>query len=280
MKMLVKAKKLMEGEAMKKILLISICIFMGIIGLFLFIEKDSSNTAIEAKEKSRGFQIDDIVLQKDILNGQLVFFLRNINDGQQVVSAEYVKKTLLGWKWVFGGGHSLPNYQGENQKMIIDESWSTQYLPSTRNTEFGKSTFPILFGVIKNSEINSVIVRDLKNSKELKAEIVKTNSSLRFWYVFVKEDQGKKFTISAMSKDETEVSVKTIDEEQYSQIESRPYKTKLISIRIQRGQHHHLTPCSHCGRLRRPWSASGISRGRIQQTHLYRLSAVAPGLRP
>jgi hypothetical protein len=217
----------MKGVPMKKVLLFSICIVLGI-GLFLYIylEQGSAKTAVEAIEKSRGFHMDDIVLQKDIEDGQVVFYLRKINDGQQVVSAEYVKKTLLGWKWVYGGGHSLPNYQGSNPDMIKEESWSAQYFPSTRSTEFGKSPFPMLFGVVKDSDINSIAVRDLKNLKEQKAEIVQTNGSLRFWYVFVTEQQGGKFAISAMSKDGTAVSAKTIDEAQYnSQSNSGTYKT-------------------------------------------------------
>jgi hypothetical protein len=210
---------------MKKKLMITVCIILASIVFLFYFGKGSSNTPIEAIEKSRGNHVDDIVLQKDIENGQVVFYLRNINNGQQFVSAEFVKKTLLGWKWVYGGGHSLPNYTGSNQKVTLDESWSYQYFPSTKGSEFGKSPFPMLFGVIKNSDITSVIVQDQRIVREQKAEIVKTNSTLRFWYVFVTEEQGRKFTISARSTDGKEVSVKSINEENNSRSSTKDNKT-------------------------------------------------------
>ncbi len=201
---------------MKKILLIIVCIVCVIIGFLLNLEKNSFKSAIEAIEESRGTHIDYLVLQKDIDNGRVVFYLRNINDGQQVVSAEFVRKTILGWKWVFGGGHSAPKYTGTDQEMKVDESWSYQYLPSTEGSEFGKSPFPMLFGLIKNQDITSIVVRDLMNFEEQEAEIVQTNSSVRLWYVFVTEKQGGKFTITANSKDGKKVSVKNIDEKRYN----------------------------------------------------------------
>lgn len=196
----------------KKIAFILICIFLAIFGWFNN-EKISFKTAIDAIEKSRGIHVGDILLQKDIDNGQVVFYLRKINDDRQIVSAEFVKKTILGWKWVYGGGHSIPIYTGADQEIKVDKSWSYQYLPSTIGTEFGKSPFPMLFGVIQNSDVTSIIVRNLSSYDEQNAEIVKVNNSLRFWFCFIKEKHGRKFTISAISNKGMEISVKNIGDE-------------------------------------------------------------------
>ncbi|WP_178024106.1 hypothetical protein [uncultured Paenibacillus sp.] len=46
--------------------------------------------------------------------GKVLFILRDLQDGQ-TIHAEYVQKTsLLGWKWGFGGGHTLPLIHEKN----------------------------------------------------------------------------------------------------------------------------------------------------------------------
>lgn len=209
---------------MNKIVLITACILLAAIGVvFYIVEKNASVTPVAAIEKVRNGHVDEMVLQKEIGRGQVILYLRNINENQQIVSAEYVKKTFTGWKWVYGGGHSMPKpYAGPTGNVKVDDSWSYQYFPSTEGTQFGKSPFPMLFGVINHADIQAIAVKDLNTNQEVMAKIVNTKGATRFWYVFVTEEQGRKFMLTARTNEGKVVNEKMIDEAMNNQTNANP----------------------------------------------------------
>ncbi|MGN7358518.1 hypothetical protein ACTHPF_13175 [Paenibacillus sp. SAF-054] len=198
--------------SIKYLVLIGIT-FVFLILLYRYWNDDSKPTPMEAIEQARtntGMKVS--LAEVDVENGIIVFYKQN-----QSINAEFVRKTRRGWKWGYGGGHTIPSYPNGVDTNKIDTYLSYQYFPGTDDTEFGSSPFPMLFGVLKNSNVSNIVVKDLVNNNEIKATIINGNQDYRIWYVFIDKDQDKKFIISTISDEGKVIADKTINEELDSQ---------------------------------------------------------------
>ncbi|WP_429161489.1 hypothetical protein [Desulfitispora alkaliphila] len=146
--------------------------------------------------------VDRVIHVLEMDRGVVVFHVKysSTNKDRPIIQAEFVKKTYAGWKWVFGGGHSPIYNVKEDPVMEFGESWSAQYLPSTEGTEFGKSPFPMIFGMINNDEIDNIISINLNTEKEYTATIIKGDHDFYVWYVFI-EGKEEDFKIIAKNMD-------------------------------------------------------------------------------
>lgn len=205
--------------SLKYLVLIGIT-FVFLILLYIYWNDDSKPTPMEAIEQVRtntGMKVS--LAEVDVENGIIVFYKQN-----QSINAEFVRKTRRGWKWGYGGGHTIPSYPNGVDTNKIDTYLSYQYFPGTDNTEFGSSPFPMLFGVLKNSNVSNIVVKDLVNNNEIKATIINGNQDFRIWYVFIDKDQDKKFIISTISDEGKVIADKTINEELDSQTSTESIK--------------------------------------------------------
>jgi hypothetical protein len=185
-----------------------ILLFVIVIGLGMsyFLKAGSSASAVDEIIKVRG-PISELVEEREVSDGAIVFHLRKQSDGQQVVVADYVKKTFIGWKWSTGGGHTLSAYTGAVEKLKADAEWSMQYLPAPQGFLGSNSPFPLLFGAITSADISSIVVKNLKTGSEQKAKIKPSQSPLRVWYAFV-QGEGDPYELSALSSTGQVLSVK------------------------------------------------------------------------
>jgi hypothetical protein len=182
-------------------ILLSIVIFIG----YLFISDEPSKTVVEAIEKQRGLgSVDYIMQQHPVSQGEVIFYLSNINDDQIVVSTEYVRKTWRGWKWIYGGGHSGSNIQ-LNSKLPSRNGFSYQYIRSTEGTEIGSSPFPMIYGVILDPDITRIVVKDYMSGLDRQAKIIEIKDRFKLYYSFLDEPQGKKFEIIGYSQEGTKI---------------------------------------------------------------------------
>jgi hypothetical protein len=190
----------------KRSYIILFVIVIGL-GLYYFLKAGSSASAVDEITKVRG-PIGELVEEHEVSHGEVVFYLGKQTDSQQIVIADYVKKTFIGWKWSTGGGHSLPNYTGTDEKLKADAAWSMQYLPAPQGSLGGSSPFPLLFGAIDNADISSIVVKNLKTGSEQRAEIKPSQSSLRVWYAFVQGDRSDPYELTAITSTGKILSVK------------------------------------------------------------------------
>lgn len=202
---------------MKK-LIILILILILIIGLGIYLTSYWSNnnyskTAIDAINKYRGEDsVNYLIHEHQVEDGELIFYLRNINDGQIVVSFEYVMKTNKGWKWVNGGGHSGSGVSLDNPNDALGKPITNQFAGDLRNVEDGDQSFSMIYGIILRPNISRIVIKDYINGMEKQARIIHIRDKFNLYYVLLDSNQGQKFDIVAYSIDGKELYRETINE--------------------------------------------------------------------
>jgi hypothetical protein len=178
------------------------------LGVYVYLKNQSANTAIEEIERARG-SIGEILQEREVQNGEVVFYMRQNGQGAAVINADYIKKSFLGWKWSAGGGHTLPSTTGVNNPSQAETIWSYQYMSALKGTMSSNSPFPLLFGTLNDNKITSVTVKEIKSGQEIKAELVSAKSGIKLWYAFIPWEQGE-FELTGFSDSGQAVSVKHI----------------------------------------------------------------------
>lgn len=188
---------------MKKLMIVAL--ILGALGfVYIYIIHQYSSTPIEAVEKVRDEMKGHLLYEAESDQGKILFILRNLQNGQ-TINAEYVQKTpLLGWKWRFGGGHTLPSIRENDPDSFLTQ----QYFTSTQETKFD-SPSPFLFGVIQSQQIDSIHVNSYATKESFTASIKETGDpNVRFWYLFLSEKQGTKFRLTALTRNHQIISTK------------------------------------------------------------------------
>jgi hypothetical protein len=186
----------------KRIVILLIIVAVAF-GINLYLKKASSGTAVEEIEQKRG-PIGELLEEKEVRDGEVVFYLRKDGDRAPVLSADYVNNSFLGWKWAAGGGHTLP------AASKTETVWSYQYMAATKGSFFNHSPFPLLFGTFNNPAITSVTLKSVQTGQDTKAEILLSKGNDRIWYVFITEELGKSFELTGFTSTGEIVSVKHI----------------------------------------------------------------------
>jgi hypothetical protein len=185
------------------VILLTIVAIVFVVNLYL--KKVPSGTAVEEIEHKRG-AISELLEEKEVRDGEVVFYLRQDGDRAPVLNADYVNKSFLGWKWAAGGGHSLP------AASKIETAWSYQYLAATKGSFFNHSPFPLLFGTFNNSAITAVTLKSAHTGQESKAEVILSKGKDSIWYAFISEEQGRSFDVTGFTSAGEIISVKHIFE--------------------------------------------------------------------
>jgi hypothetical protein len=156
----------------------TIVVFLILVGgLYLIKVNMGAGTVEEAIEKS-GRHVSVMIYQKTVKDGVVVFYKSNIGNGGYTINSGFVKKGLLGWKWVLGGGFS---------------GYSGQYFQSASGTPF-----PLIFGEIKNQDIKQVKLIDMRNEQTKVAKVVGPDKN-RVWFMFLNESDGPEFELVSSS---------------------------------------------------------------------------------
>ncbi|GEB34890.1 MULTISPECIES: hypothetical protein [Brevibacillus] len=173
-----------------------IALFFCLLALFAtsyFLTDDSSPTPLQAIEQMRE-EVGTVLHEASTDKGTLFFLVHE--DGQ--IHAEFAKKTILGWKWGNGGSHAIP---ADSEMSLYDPAFSTQYVANGKENPFD-SPFPMLFGVILDPAIDSLVVVSDKTGKEIQAEIIDSELiPFRLWYAQIPVKQGEAFTVTALGED-------------------------------------------------------------------------------
>ena len=161
----------------KTIVIITVILLCLASGIYLYQTNKGVATVTEAIEQS-GRNVYGVLYQENTSNGAVVFFKSKLLDNSYSLNAGYVKKGLLGWKWVWGGGCS------EGYK---------QYFPDVSGTPF-----PLFYGGITDGEINNIEIRD-KEQNYIQTAKIEGIGSDRIWFAFLNKSDGPDFNIVYLS---------------------------------------------------------------------------------
>jgi hypothetical protein len=178
------------------------------LGMYVYLKNQSAPTAIAEIERVRG-SIAVLLEEREVRNGEVVFYMEQNGQGVAVINADYIKKSFLGWKRLAGGGHTLPSTAGADEQSKAQAIWSYQYMSALKGTMSGDSPFPLLFGTVQDARITSVTVKNIKSGEEAKAEMVSAKNGIKLWYAFVPWEQGK-FELTGFSGSGQAVTVKHV----------------------------------------------------------------------
>jgi len=158
---------------------IAVLILGGLL-IYLLPSKTTGKTIEQAIEKS-GRQVEKEIHEEKVKGGETVFFYKSINGGKDYsMAAGYIKKTLWGWEWVYGGEHT---HAGPVQPI------TEQYFPSVKDTPF-----PLAYGEISDPQIVRVSVQTEKGTTDKETTDKETsiveNGTTRIWYVFLNPSDG------------------------------------------------------------------------------------------
>lgn len=194
------------------ILILLLIIGLGIFLVFYWINDDYSNTAIEAINNQRGKDsVNYLIHGHQVEDGELIFYLRNVNDGQIVVSFEYLTKTSRGWKWINGGEHSSSEVSLDNPgESTLGKPITYQFVGDLKKTKNAEQSFSIIYGIILDPDIYRIVIKDYINGMEKQASIVTIRDKFNLYYVLLDSNQGQKFDIVAYSIDGKEIFRETI----------------------------------------------------------------------
>jgi hypothetical protein len=187
-------------------MLIIAAVFLSV---YAFVKHQSAGSAIEEIERVRG-SVGELLEEREVKNGEVVFYIRENGQGDDVVSADYVKKSFLGWKWFAGGGHTLPAATGAGEQSKTEALWSYQYISAPKGTLSSGSPFPLLFGTVNDINIASVTVKDINSGQETKATLVTAKNGIKLWYAFAAWEKGKT-ELTGFSSSGEPISVKSVN---------------------------------------------------------------------
>lgn len=156
--------------------------------------QSTGNTVEEAIQKS-GRNVIKVVHTEEVKDGVVVFYKKSVGNGGETNASGYVKKTLWGWEWAWGGEHSDSASMG----------FSAQYFPYSEGTPF-----PLVFGEIKDHQIKQIKVLEKDPANDNEAKIVGTSTDL-MWFVFLDKSEGPIFTIIGLSNEGTTLYSETIN---------------------------------------------------------------------
>lgn len=184
--------------------------------IFIYKPSDYSKTVQEAVQLS-GRTVLKVIYEDKLKDGEVIYFIKNNLDYDKAqLGIGFVKKTLWGWKWVYGGEH------GSINAYCKKDGFSAVFLPAVEGTPF-----PLYHGAIIDPRIDKIKVTELQRNISNEAKIV-GSGELRIWYTYIGNLKGSKFNIKAYSKDGKELSSFNDDMSPYS-ADQKPIKQQSAS---------------------------------------------------
>ncbi|MCK9857813.1 hypothetical protein [Paenibacillus sp. ATY16] len=162
------------------------------------------NTPEEAVRKFRNDARTHIIYREPVAGGFLLFNKLNEQKEGNNLELEFVRKTLLGWKWVYGGNYSYSAAADQN------EALNFMSIPKYKGIN---GPFPIIFGQIANSAIASVKVTvGGEAAGEYNAKMISEGVQQIIWYALLPAAADKPYKIEALNGEGKAVASKTFDD--------------------------------------------------------------------
>lgn len=164
----------------------------------------TGKTPEEAVQKFRNTTMR-VVHRESIDDGVLLFLKRyEQKEDSTNLQIEYVKKTLLGWKWVMGGGYGVSSNSDSN------EALNYMSIPWSKGIH---GPFPIIFGEITNPAITNVNVSiDGDGAGKYYAKLIEYEKGQRLWYVVIPSSAEVPYEVEALNDEGKIVARKSLDD--------------------------------------------------------------------
>ena len=178
-------------------------------------QDEGSPTVVAAIEKFRreGY-VDYIIHEKLVPGGEVAFYLQNRESNQPNVNADFVKKSSEVWSWSFGGSMAATNlHLGLTNEEARGTQFMFSYIHDTAGSPYGKSPFPMIYGIATNPDITRMTVKDA-SGMEKQAEMIEVERHFTLFYVFVDKEQGPLFDVIGYDAEGKVVHQDKVDETQ------------------------------------------------------------------
>lgn len=141
-----------------------------------------------------------VIHQEPVDEGVIIFMNRPEKENTNNLQVEYVRKTLFGWKWVWGGGFGTTT--------VTNSALSYMSMPKLNKVS---TPFPMIFGNVLDSSIKS-ITAEIKESGVHKAKLIKIDSEKTIWFVFLPSSAAPPFEIKGFNQEGELIADKIIND--------------------------------------------------------------------
>ncbi|MEK4327805.1 hypothetical protein MKZ24_17565 [Paenibacillus sp. FSL R7-0297] len=155
----------------------------------------------EAVRLFRGSDSMTVIHQEPAARGELVFLTRAGQQDSNNLQVEYVRKTWLGWKWVWGGGYGMGG----------DPDSSALNYMCFPELEHISTPFPMVIGEVLNPSIQHITVEQKEaGTDKSEAKLIKVGSDRTIWFAFQPATAGVPFEIEGLDEAEGMIASKII----------------------------------------------------------------------
>lgn len=157
-------------------------------------------TPDKAVERFRGPSSMEVIHREPVRGGTLLFMRRYNQTDSSNLQVEYVRKTWIGWKWVWGGGFGISE--------SLQSKSALNYM-SMPKLDHISTPFPMVFGDILNPSIKNVTVKS-QNNGTYQAKLATVGNEKMIWFVFLPSAISTPFDIEGFNEEGNLVARKTI----------------------------------------------------------------------
>ncbi|MEK3792816.1 hypothetical protein MKX42_13890 [Paenibacillus sp. FSL R7-0204] len=148
-----------------------------------------------------------VVHKETVGRGELVFLTRSGQQEGGDLQVEYVRKTWLGWKWVWGAGYGL----GE------EPSPAAMNYMRVPEIEQVSTPFPMVFGEVLDPNIDQIIIQQKEaGTDKSEAKLITAASGRTIWFAFQPATAGVPFEIEGLDQAGKIIATKVITDDRGS----------------------------------------------------------------
>jgi hypothetical protein len=162
-------------------------------------------TPEEAVQKFRHFPFMQVVHKETVDGGVLLFIKRDYQKDGTDLQLEYVRKTWLGYKWVWGGGYGI------GHSKLTTPAINFMSLPRVAGIE---APFPIVFGEIVNPSIHGVNISTAgeRPGNYTAKTYTDPESGVTIWFAILPSSAAAPYQIEALDANGAVAASKTVDD--------------------------------------------------------------------
>jgi hypothetical protein len=161
-------------------------------------------TPEEAVQKVRHFLTMQVIHKESVDGGVLLFIKRFYQKEGRDLQIEYVRKTWLGWKWVWGGGYGIGG------STTVNAMLNYMVMPKIEGIN---TPFPMVVGEVLDPSIkNVIIVVDGQSPGVYAAKLAGSEVGHTIWFTFLPQSVSTPFEIEALNSKGDIIARKTTND--------------------------------------------------------------------
>ena len=148
-----------------------------------------------------------VIHREPVKGGVLLFIKRFYQQEGSDLQVEYVRKTWLGWKWVWGGGFGIG---GSKSPLSAKSALNYMSMPKEKNIS---TPFPMVFGDVLDPSVKNVtvVVRGADPGKYF-AKLAGEDTGHKIWFAFLPSAAAAPYDIEGFNEKGDLIAFKTIED--------------------------------------------------------------------